>query len=80
MHPGYGFLSENAGFAGACEAAGVAFVGPPAAAIAAMGALHVTQSMPYALPLPHQRVRSCAMLQSARSGSPVGILPSLAPK
>jgi 3-methylcrotonyl-CoA carboxylase alpha subunit len=37
IHPGYGFLSENAEFAEACAAAGVAFVGPPAAAIRAMG-------------------------------------------
>jgi acetyl-CoA carboxylase biotin carboxylase subunit len=37
IHPGYGFLSENWRFASACEAAGVAFVGPPAAVIRAMG-------------------------------------------
>ncbi|WP_019699453.1 acetyl-CoA carboxylase biotin carboxylase subunit, partial [Mycobacterium avium] len=37
IHPGYGFLSENADFAAACERAGVVFLGPPARAIQVMG-------------------------------------------
>ncbi|HEY4089669.1 MAG TPA: acetyl-CoA carboxylase biotin carboxylase subunit [Bryobacteraceae bacterium] len=37
IHPGYGFLSENAEFAQACTDAGFVFIGPPASAIAAMG-------------------------------------------
>jgi 3-methylcrotonyl-CoA carboxylase alpha subunit len=37
IHPGYGFLSENADFAVACDKAGIVFIGPPAAAIRAMG-------------------------------------------
>jgi 3-methylcrotonyl-CoA carboxylase alpha subunit len=37
VHPGYGFLSENAGFAEACEAAGLTFIGPPAKVIRDLG-------------------------------------------
>ena len=37
IHPGYGFLSENPAFPEACERAGVAFIGPPASAMRAMG-------------------------------------------
>ena len=37
IHPGYGFLSENAAFVRACEAARIAFIGPPATAMDAMG-------------------------------------------
>ncbi len=37
IHPGYGFLSENASFVRACEKAGILFIGPPASAMDAMG-------------------------------------------
>ncbi len=45
VHPGYGFLSENEAFAEACAQAGIAFIGPPVAAIRAMGSKSAAKSL-----------------------------------
>ncbi|MFJ1214605.1 acetyl/propionyl/methylcrotonyl-CoA carboxylase subunit alpha [Burkholderia pyrrocinia] len=52
IHPGYGFLSENEDFAHACEAAGIAFIGPPVDAIAAMGSKAAAKALMHAAAVP----------------------------
>ena len=44
IHPGYGFLAESAEFVEACEAAGIAFVGPPADVVRAIHVAHPSRS------------------------------------
>ncbi len=78
IHPGYGFLSENAEFADACAAAGVVFIGPPASAIRAMGSKSAAKALMESSGVPlvpgyHGADQSVATLKVAadRIGYPV---------
>ena len=78
IHPGYGFLSENAEFAEACAAAGIAFIGPPAAAIRAMGSKSAAKAIMERSGVPlvpgyHGARQEVALLaeEAARIGYPV---------
>jgi len=83
IHPGYGFLSENAEFAAACRAAGIVFVGPSPEAIAAMGDKAAAKRLMEKAGVPlvpgyHGEKQDAALLEkeAARIGFPVLIKPS----
>jgi 3-methylcrotonyl-CoA carboxylase alpha subunit len=78
IHPGYGFLSENEGFAQACADAGLVFIGPPPAAIEAMGLKAASKQLMEKAGVPlvpgyHGRDQDPALLkrEAARIGYPV---------
>jgi len=78
IHPGYGFLSENAAFADACAAAGIVFIGPPASAIRAMGSKSAAKALMEQAGVPlvpgyHGAGQDPALLatEAARIGYPV---------
>ena len=69
VHPGYGFLSENDVFAEACAAAGIAFIGPPPAAIRAMGSKSAAKALMEQAGVPlvpgyHGEIQDPAFLQA----------------
>src|SRR4051794_6786030 len=78
VHPGYGFLSENAEFAEACAASGVVFIGPPPSAIRAMGSKSAAKALMERAGVPlvpgyHGEDQDPALLarEAARIGYPV---------
>jgi 3-methylcrotonyl-CoA carboxylase alpha subunit len=78
VHPGYGFLSENEDFAGACAAAGLVFIGPPARAIRDMGSKAAAKALMDAAGVPlvpgyHGQDNDPALLarEAGRIGYPV---------
>ena len=78
VHPGYGFLSENAEFAESCAAAGLVFIGPPPAAMRAMGDKSAAKARMEAAGVPcapgyhgEDQSPACFAAEAARIGYPV---------
>lgn len=77
VHPGYGFLSENAGFAEACQAAGLAFIGPTPEQMRAFGLKHTARELAARLKVPMLSGSplladaATAQEEAARTGYPV---------
>jgi acetyl-CoA carboxylase biotin carboxylase subunit len=67
IHPGYGFLSENAEFADACEAAGITFIGPPGRAMRDMGSKTAARARMAEAGVPITPGGSAANLDEARA-------------
>jgi acetyl-CoA carboxylase biotin carboxylase subunit len=67
IHPGYGFLSENREFAAACEKAKIAFIGPPASAMEAMGSKTAAREKMAAAGVPITPGGSASTLDEARA-------------
>jgi 3-methylcrotonyl-CoA carboxylase alpha subunit len=78
IHPGYGFLSENARFAQACQDAGLIFIGPPASAIESMGSKSASKAAMAAVGVPvapgyhgHEQSIQRLVEEAARVGFPL---------
>ena len=84
LHPGYGLLSENPALAEACAEAGIVFIGPPAAAIRAMGDKSSARDLAEAAGVPtvpgyhgDDRIRRCSKREAQRIGYPVMVKAAL---
>ncbi len=69
VHPGYGFLSENAEFAKTCKDHGIVFIGPPSVAIASMGSKTSARELMSKAGIPVVPGMQCARVEQAQAGA-----------